>query len=385
MGSYPIAGVYFDEVQFRPRRSLGTGVPAFLSLAFSGAHEVQSITGWSHFASLYSAQVNGTDSGNQLAAAVRGFFQNGGQSCYIVSTGDRSPSPAGLANALDRVDAIEEVDLVCYPELMNDAEHATALQQQIIQWCDAGQQRFAILDCLPDSQVDHAVAQWQALTGTNAALYFPWLIVPSPMGSGLLTVPPCGHIAGCYARTDFQKGTFHAPANIAIEGVDDLAYDLSNEEQTRLDPVGVVNCIRALPGRGIRPWGAHTISGQPQWRHINVRRLFLTLYRWLTANMSLLAFEPNDRFLWARIRRTVSAYLGDLYSRGALAGATAAQAYYVKCDATTTPEYLRNSGQVVIEIGVSPVTPSEFVVVRIVYGAGQLVIGGDQTLSGKDN
>ncbi len=385
MGNYSIAGVYCDEVHFPPRRSFGTGVPAFLGIANSDVSEIQPITGWAHFASLYSTEIHEIHSVNYLAAAVRGFFQNGGQMCFVVPAGDRAPSQVALSKALDRLDVVEEVDLVCYPELMKDAENATALQEQIIQWCDAGQQRFAILDSLPDSRVDRVVAQWQDLTGTNAALYFPWLVVPSPTGSGRLTVPPCGHIAGCYARTDLEKGTFHAPANVALEGVYDLAYDLTNEEQKRLDPVGVVNCIRALPGRGIRPWGAHTISGQPQWRHINIRRLFLTLYRWFNINMLSLAFEPNDRFLWARIRRTVSAYLGDLYSQGALAGATPAQAFYVKCDASTTPDYLRNSGQVVIEIGISPVTPSEFIVVRIVYGAGQLVISGDRNLPGKDN
>ncbi len=385
MGSYSIAGVYYDEVRAFPRRSFGTGVPAFLGFASQEIAPVQAIYGWSHFTSLFSKDLEATHSDDTLAAAVRGFFQNGGELCYFVSAGDHTAIDSGLRIALERIETIEDVDLVCFPSLMNFSQQATALQQQIIQWCDTGQQRFAILDALPNQEVDGVVNQWQDLTGTNAAIYYPWLIVTSPSGFGRMTVPPCGHIAGCYARTDREKGSYQAPANISLEGILDLSRDLTNEEQARLDPVGVVNCIRVFPGRGIRPWGAHTISGQVQWRHVNVRRLFLSLNRWLNFTMATLAFEPNNRALWARIRRTVSTHLNDLYSRGALAGSSPSQAFYVRCDASTTPEYIRNAGQVVVEIGIAPVTPSEFIVVRIVYGAGELQIHEDQNISGKEN
>jgi phage tail sheath protein FI len=386
MATYSIPGVYREEVQTPPRQTFGTGVPAFLGYSNGGAATVQPLTAWSHFTSIYSSELSHSiDSGNYLVPTIRGFFQNGGALCYVVNLGDQPLLETRLAEALQRLDSIDAVDLVCFPAAMKTPDKAIALQQQLIDWCDAGQERFAILDPLPDVKVDGVVNQWQELTGTNAALYYPWVIVPSVLGSGHSVAPPCGHIAGSFAQTDRDKGVFQAPANRALEGIYDLTHNLTNEEQMNLDPVGVVNCIRAFPGRGIRSWGARTINGQPQWRHINVRRLFLTLNRWLNFAMSSVAFEPNSYVLWARIRRTVSAYLGDLYRRGALAGSSPTQAFYVKCDFSTTPEYLRNSGQVVVEIGIAPVAPSEFIVVRIVYGAGELLISGEENSPGKEN
>ena len=368
MATFSIAGVYREESQAPQPRVLGTGVPAFLGYVSRGPDAPYPIFGWSQFREMF-----GTEANSYLAPAVRGFFENGGNLCYVVRVRrDLAPWDA-LGVALDGIDIDGAVDLLCFPDAMQDPKSAVAQQQQMVEWCDRSKVCFAILDPLPNVPVDQVVGQWQELSGVSAALYYPWIQVAAMSGNGAITTPPCGHIAGVYASTDRAKGVFQAPANSELEGVYDLSYVLTDEEQAALDPLGVVNCLRVFPGRGIRLWGARTINGQSDWRSINVRRLFLSVHRWLKSSMSSVGYEPNTPVLWARIRRTIVAYLEDLYRRGALVGSTPAQAFYVRCDASTTSASLRDAGRVVAEIGFAPAVPSEFIVVRLVYDQGELL------------
>ena len=168
----------------------------------------------------------------------------------------------------------------------------------------------------------------------NGALYYPWLRVERREDSSQGFIPPSGHVAGVYARTDGRIGVHKAPANEVLEGVQALNVRLNQEALGQLN-LSHVNCIRAFPGRGIRVWGARTISNQPAWVYVSVRRLFLTTARWIERTMAADAFEPNDAQLWARIGRQLNGYFTDLYERGALKGQTASEAFYVKCDAET--------------------------------------------------
>ena len=170
-------------------------------------------------------------------------------------------------------------------------------------------------------------------------------------------------------------GIHKAPANDDLEGVLELEVNLTNDQQDRLNPEGI-NCLRAFPGRGIRVWGARTLSVDPAWTYINVRRLFLMAGRWIERNMGGVSFEPNDPKLWARIGRDLTAYFNDLFTRGALKGRTAQEAFYVKCDAETTPLEVRDAGMVVTEIGLARAVPNEFVVVRMTHGASGVTIAG---------
>jgi phage tail sheath protein FI len=217
--------------------------------------------------------------------------------------------------------------------------------------------------------------QWRELEGKNAALYYPWLGVSHAGHGAVQHVPPCGHVAGLIALCDRERGFFSVPANQPLAGVLDVETLLTDEMQKEGDPYGVVNCIRAFPGRGIRLWGAHTISGEANWRYVNVRRLFLTLNRWLNTAVPGLLFESNTPSLWARLRRTIGAYLADLHRRGGLAGAKPEDAFFVYCDQSTTPADMRDKGQVVVEIGIAPLIPAEFIVVKLIVGAGDVVIG----------
>jgi hypothetical protein len=192
--------------------------------------------------------------------------------------------------------------------------------------------------------------------------------VKSLNGPGEQWVPPCGHVAGIYARTDARVGFHKAPANEIIEGVLDLQSNITQEIQSQLNEIGV-NCLRSFARRGIRVWGARTLSGHRNWRYVNVRRIFLTLVRWIEHNMNDLVFEPNEPSLWDRVRDRLGGYCYELFERGALKGRDPAEAFFVKCDEEINPLEVREAGQLICEVGLAPLTPAEFILVRITQSA----------------
>ncbi|MEX1103905.1 MAG: phage tail sheath C-terminal domain-containing protein, partial [Dehalococcoidia bacterium] len=198
-------------------------------------------------------------------------------------------------------------------------------------------------------------------------LYYPWVQVPNQnpnASSTTMLMPPSGHMAGIWARSDGERGVHKAPANEVARGVLGLALNVTHAEQGVLNPVGI-NCIRAFPGRGIRVWGARTLSSDPSWRYLNVRRLFNYVEESIQNGTQWVVFEPNDYALWQRVKRDISAFLKRVWMSGALFGATPEEAFFVKCDAENNPPELRDVGQLVIDIGLAPVKPAEFVIFRI--------------------
>ena len=201
------------------------------------------------------------------------------------------------------------------------------------------------------------------------ALYWPWIKVFDPIAGQARFVPPSGHIAGIWARNDDTRGVWKAPANEVIRGAISLELQLTKSEQDQLNPVGI-DCIRAFPGRGIRVWGARTLSSDPAWRYVNVRRLFNYIEESVIGGTQWVVFEPNDMALWQRVRRTINAFLVRTWRDGALLGATPQEAFYVKCDSETNPSEVIDAGQLVVEIGIAPVKPAEFVIFRIAQFSG---------------
>jgi Bacteriophage tail sheath protein len=351
-----------------------TGVPAFLGRISRPVEKVRQehrpvprmLSLWSHF----DRHIGKVTEDCYLGYAVRGFFENGGRRCYVVDLKD--DTAAGLEAGLDAISGLNTIDLVCAPDLVRKhhkekEKEVYGLQQMVVNHCESMGNRFAILDSLPEDDSDKVWNQWSEIDGKNGALYYPWVKVQGFHGEVIAT-PPCGHVAGVYARTDQDYGVHKAPANAVLEGVVSLELILTDREQADLNPKRV-NCLRVFPGRGIRVWGARTLSGQQDWTYVNVRRLFLTVVRWIEWNMWEVAFEPNDAKLWARIERELCTYLGDLYRQGALKGDTPQEAFYVKCNAETNPPEDRDSGQVVTEIGLATTIPFEFIVVRLIHGA----------------
>jgi phage tail sheath protein FI len=268
----------------------------------------------------------------------------------------------------------DDITMLVVPDLMNtmpgqelDLEMVKAVQTMMINHCEAMGDRLAILDAPPNMNPQE-VNNWRMNTAgfdsSYAALYYPWIEVMDPATNRPLLVPPSGHMAGVWARSDNTRGVHKAPANEVIRGVTNLSYNVTKGEQDTLNPIGV-NCIRAFPGMGYLVWGARTLSSDASWRYINVRRLFNYIEKSLQLGTMWTVFEPNDQRLWTRIRRDVSSFLMGVYSQGALFGASPAQAFYVKVDEELNPAALRDLGQLVIEIGVAPVKPAEFVIFRI--------------------
>lgn len=368
-------GLYREDVFPARRAALPTGVPAFLGYTAAGtAGEPVRLTLFSQFAAAFGAPV----AGRYLAAAVEGFFLNGGRECLVVplAAGDAEDA---LAGGLAALASRQDLDLVCAPDLLAGsppASQVARMQSAILAHCDAQGDRFALLDALPGADLDSVIAQRNGLegsTGANGALYYPWVMLP-----GGAFVPPCGHVAGVVARCDLRTGVHKAPANEEIDGVVDLEANLTDAGQARLNPEGI-NALRAFPGRGIRVWGARTLSrpigGNTAWTYINVRRLFLTAARWMEVNLAGTAFEPHDPRLWNRITRELTTWFEGLFRAGALKGRTAAEAFFVKCDGETNPPEVRDTGRVVTVIGLAPSLPNEFVVVRIIHGASGAGLG----------
>lgn len=273
----------------------------------------------------------------------------------------------------------DDVTMLCVPDLMTtmpgerlNLEMVKAVQMMMIAHCERMGDRVAILDVPPDL-TPQEVKKWRmdiaGFDSSYAAMYYPWIKVMDPATDLPVKMPPSGHVAGLWSRSDNTRGVHKAPANEVLLGAIGLSYQTTKGEQDTLNPIGV-NCVRAFPGRGIRVWGARTLSSDPAWRYINVRRLFNYVEKSIENGTQWVVFEPNNRKLWARISRDVSSFLRTVWRDGALFGSSPAEAFYVKCDDELNPAESRDLGRLVIEIGMSPVKPAEFVIFRISQWAG---------------
>ncbi|MEU5308031.1 phage tail sheath subtilisin-like domain-containing protein [Streptomyces sp. NPDC021562] len=307
----------------------------------------------------------------------------------VVDAGSH-PGPATyLGDSADRtgfggLEAVDEVSMVAVPDLMAayqrgaiDLEAVKAVQLGLIAHCELMGDRVAVIDPPPGLNARQIRVWRQETAGYDskyAALYYPWIKTFDPSSGQSRLIPPSGHVAGVWARNDAERGVHKAPANEVIRGAVDLELQITRGEQDLLNPIGV-NCIRAFPGRGIRIWGARTLSSDPAWRYLNIRRYFNYLEESILIGTQWVVFEPNDHNLWARIRRNISAFLVNEWRSGALFGQRPEEAYYVKCDEETNPPESVDVGRVICEIGIAPVKPAEFVIFRLAQfssGSGEL-------------
>ena len=278
---------------------------------------------------------------------------------------------------LEGLEVAEDVTMVCCPDIMAayqagalDRDGVKAVQLAMIAHCEHMGDRLAILDPLPD-MTPQEVKRWRE-SETNydskyAALYYPWVRID---GNGRpLAVPPSGFMAGIYARNDNERGVHKAPANEVLRGALEAVMPITKGEQDTLNPSGI-NCIRSFTGRGLRVWGARTLSSDPAWRYINVRRLFNYVEKSIERGTQWVVFEPNDPDLWARVKRDVSAFLTGAWRDGMLFGRSPDEAFFVKCDEELNPPDVRDRGQLFIDIGLAPVKPAEFVVFRLSQWSG---------------
>jgi phage tail sheath protein FI len=280
-------------------------------------------------------------------------------------------------SGIEGLEALDDVTMVIVPDIMRayqdgllDMDGVISLQKAILGHCARMEDRVAILDTPPDMNPTE-VDDWKMKTANlisddgYGAIYYPWIKVDDPATRGTIFVPPSGHMAGIWARSDNRRGVHKAPANEEVIGALDLGTHLTQAELGNLN-VHSINCIRAFPGRGIRVWGARSLAeAASEWRYINVRRIFNYVEKSIEGGTQWVVFEPNDEGLWARVKRDITAFLTRTWGSGALFGATADEAFYVKCDRETNPPEIIDAGMMVCEIGIAPVKPAEFVIFHI--------------------
>jgi phage tail sheath protein FI len=284
-----------------------------------------------------------------------------------------------VGNSADRtgfggLEAIDEITMLAVPDLMAayqrgmlDDDGLKAVQLAMIAHCELMADRVAVLDAPPSLNAQQ-VKDWRVNTAgydsKYAALYWPWVKVMDPLSGKPMFMPPSGAMAGIWARNDATRGVHKAPANEVVRGALALELNITKGEHDQLNPVAV-NCIRSFPGQGIRVWGARTLSSDPEWRYLNVRRLFNYVETSILRGTNWVVFEPNDHKLWDSVKRTITMFLRRVWRDGALFGRTPAEAFFVKCDEENNPPENRDAGILTVELGIAPVKPAEFVVFRI--------------------
>ena len=296
---------------------------------------------------------------------------NGAQ---VLTDGSDGPAPLGIADyvgaalpgaraeqglAALELDLYRDVALVYAPDVSADIARAIAIH------CERLRFRFAVIDCPRGiSNPSELAPRDQVADTTHAAFYYPWIAASDPSTGVRTLVPPGGHVLGAYARTDAERGVWKAPANEVLSGALDVEFAIDDSTQDALAPRGV-NAIRQFPGRGIRVWGARTISSDVLWRYVNVRRLFIFIERSVYEGTRWVVFEPNDERLWIRVVDLIRVFLRAQWRAGALLGTTERDAFFVTCDRSTMTQDDILNGRLVCEIGIAPVRPAEFVIFRI--------------------
>lgn len=407
-------GVYVKEVATgrRPIGAVGTSTVAFLGVAQNARAHVNRPIACNGLLEFLSKFGDDAGRGTDLSRAVRGFYDNGGGRCYVLNLGEEKAPLAGnplQRTGLTALEPIDEIALVAAPGRTSLADYSA-----VITHCERMEDRFGILDAPDLAEIDplktigtesasgsetpkegakeepksKAASESRGARPSNSsycAFYFPYLVVretrtqaDGTIHTENVKVPPSGHIAGIYARVDATRGVHKAPAGVGedekLRGSVGLSYEVSRFEQGELNRKGV-NCIRYFPDSGRVVWGARTLAPEASgFRYINVRRLFLMVKESIAEGTKWTVFEPHDPLLWDAVKRDVRAFLMTLWRGGALFGATPDEAFFVKCDAENNPPEIRDQGLLIIDVGIAPVKPAEFVVFQI----GQFA-GGDET------
>lgn len=282
------------------------------------------------------------------------------------------PTAESFRRALELFNRLEDIAIVACPgESAFTTEHQ-AIQLALLSHCEQQRAyRIAVLDTERNADLQGARTERSRLDSSYGALYYPWVVVSNPLqrtGDEIvpreIALPPSGFVCGIYARNDVQRGVFKAPANEVVRGAIRFVEDVNFAQQQVLNPLGI-NCLRFFPGRSNRVWGARTISSDPEWKYVSVRRYFNYLERSIDIGTQWAVFEPNGERLWANIRETVGSFLFNEWRSGALLGETARDAFFVRCDRSTMDQNDLDNGRLVCLIGVAVVKPAEFVIFRI--------------------
>jgi len=304
----------------------------------------------------------GSDGEGQLVSAD---FEGAEGPVGGITLPDQDPplnEPLGRDTGLVAMGKVDEVAILLAPdEVRFDPSEVTG---RIINQCEELRDRFALVSV---QQGESDVSQLRPPQDTTyGAFYYPWIEIFDPAANQPRLVPPTGHVAGILARTDIERGVHKAPANAVVRNARGLEFPVTKAMQDMLNPRGV-NCIRDFrsDGRGIRLWGARTMSSDAEWKYVNVRRLFIFVEESIEEATQWVVFEPNHEPTWARVVRSITNFLIRIWREGALRGLTQEEAFFVKCDRTTMTQDDIDNGRLICYIGLAPVKPAEFVIFRI--------------------
>jgi phage tail sheath protein FI len=279
--------------------------------------------------------------------------------------GDHPEELLGRGRGLAALETVDEISMLLAPdEVRLDPENLKQLSDAVIGQCQLLKDRFALISVERGQRDPGPLPPTQDMS--YAALYTPWISIFDPSANERRLIPPTGHVAGIYARTDIERGVHKAPANEVVRGALDLEFPVTKDAQDILNSRGI-NCIRDFRSdrRGIRLWSARTMSSHSSWKYVNVRRLFLFVEESIDEGTQWVVFEPNHEPTWAKVRRNITNFLITVWRSGALMGATLEEAFFVKCDRTTMTQDDIDNGRLICHIGIAPIKPAEFVIFRI--------------------
>ncbi|MCP9835692.1 MULTISPECIES: phage tail sheath C-terminal domain-containing protein [unclassified Cyanobium] len=402
MPTYKSPGVYVEDVppSVRPIAGVGTSTAGFIGVVPNDivmpdkpapkadgtfdrytvfmAGKPLLVTSWNEF-TINFGEIKGANA--ILAHAVFGFFSNGGTRCWVIRVAAQADLES-LTDELNAFAAIDEIAIVAVPGATSAAQHDALLTH-----CKTLGDRVAVLDGVqtPKANANDTALSFtpaaispsaRSAAGSFGAIYFPWIEVQWTEVENQVTttrrrfVPPSGHIAGIYARSDATRGVFKTPANEVVLGALSLEHRIGRSIQDGLNPDGI-NVIREFNG-AIKVWGGRTRadSNSNEFQYVGVRRYMNYLRESIDEGTQWVVFEPNTPSLWKRIERTITGFLTNEWRSGALFGESAQRAFFVRCNADTNPPDVRDLGRVVTEIGVATVKPAEFVIFRIEQIAG---------------
>ena len=345
-------GVYVQNINLQPQsiEGVSTSTAAFLGETKIGPNTPTLITSWKQYQQIFGSYFG---SEKFMPYTVEGFFLNGGQRCYVCNV-----TNSDYVAALTLLEKVEEVSIVYAP----NAQATPGLAVALISHCERLMYRFAILDSIKGQDPSSLS---KPADSSFAALYYPWIFVKEADIGPLRLVPPGGHVAGIYAHTDIEKGVNKAPANQLVKGAVDLELTIGSSQQDILNLQGI-NCIRNFSGRGILVWGARTLSSDAERKYVSVCRLLIYLEQSIKKGTTWAVFEPNNEATWAKIKASVEFFLTQTWKKGMLMGVKPQEAFFVNCDRniTMTQNDIDN-GRLLILVGVAPIKPAEFLILRI--------------------
>jgi phage tail sheath protein FI len=277
------------------------------------------------------------------------------------------------ATGLAALGEIDDIAIVALPDAgdLGGEDVSFTVHSELVAHCQSLRYRVGIVDGIKDASLN-AIRRYRGRFDTKyAAMYYPWIEILDPLqrpATGVspdrILLPPSGFVAGIYARSDIERGVHKAPANEVVLGLTRFEVNINKGRNDVLNPDGI-NALRFFEGRGNRVWGARTMSSDPEWRYMNVRRLFVYLEHSIDKATQWAVFEPNNEQLWANVRRTVEDFLLVVWQAGALMGEKPERAFFVRADRTTMTQNDLDNGRLIVLVGVAPTYPAEFVIFRI--------------------